>query len=218
MPRRSAADAAQTRSEVLRAARKLFADKGYAATTTGEIAEAAGVTVGALFHHFEGKPGLFRSVFEELEAEMDARVRDVAGPEGGLEAFLLGFRTYLEFARRQDFHRIVMVEGPVVLGESEWHKVEVRRGAATLMEGLESLVEEGVIEDRPRGPLGLLLLGAMSESGFMMARGGTKRDIDDLVDAMRYLLTPHVRQKTVAKKRVVAATPSKQGGKKSVDR
>ncbi len=75
MARRTAADAARTRTDILAAARRLFTEHGYSATTTGEIAEAAGVTVGALFHHFEGKPGLFRSVFEQLEGELDAKVR-----------------------------------------------------------------------------------------------------------------------------------------------
>lgn len=204
MPRRSAADAAVTRSDILRAGRKLFAARGYAATTTGEIAKAAGVTAGALFHHFEGKLGLFRSVFEDLEAELDAHVRATAGEVGGLETFLEGFRAYLEFAKRRDFHRIVMLEGPVVLGEAEWHAIEVRRGATMLMEGLENLVAVGVIEDRPRRPLGLLLLGAMSEAGFEVARRGSARELDGLVDAMRYLLTPHMGKRT---RTVASPTP-----------
>jgi len=196
MPRRSAADAARTRVDILRAARRLFAEQGYAATTTADIARAAGVTVGALFHHFDGKPALFRSVFESLELEMDAFVRETAGPlaTGGLETFLAGFRAYLEFAKRRDFHRIVMLEGPVVLGEEEWHAIDVRLGATTLMEGLELLVAEGVIEKRPLRPLALLLLGAMSEAGFTVARGGSRKDLDALVDAMRYLLTPTLKK------------------------
>lgn len=203
MARRTAADAAVTRSDILRAARRLFAARGFAATTTGEIAEAADVTVGALFHHFGDKTALFRNVFEEIEAELEAHVRASAGEVGGLEAFLLGFRAYLEFARRKDFHRIVLLEGPVVLGEAEWHAFDVRRGATTMMEGLESLVAEGVVEDRPRRPLGLLLIGAMSEAGFEVARKGSARDVDALVDAMRYLLTPHMKKQS---KRVATAT------------
>ena len=210
MPRRSAADAARTRKDILAAARKQFTERGYAATTTGELAEAAGVAVGALFRHFDGKPGLFRSVFEELESALDAHVRASAGGnrtleeflasapgrDRSLDVFLTGFRAFLEFARRKDFHRIVMLEGPVVLGETEWHAIEGRRGAATLMDGLEILIAEGVIEDRPRRPLALLLLGAMSEAGFEVARNGaSRRNIDGLVDALRYLLTPHLRSK-----------------------
>jgi hypothetical protein len=133
-------------------------------------------------------------VFEAIEAEMDAKVRaSVESELTGLDQFLMGFRAYLEYAKRRDFHRIVMLEGPVVLGEKEFHAIEVRRGATTLMEGIEALVAEGIIEDRPRRPLHLLLLGAMAEAGFEMARSGTKRDIDGLVDALRYLLSPHLR-------------------------
>ena len=205
MPKRTAADAAATKASILRAARKLFAARGFAATTTGEIAGAAGVTIGALFHHFGDKGALFRSVFEELEVELDAHVRETAGEQDGLETFLLGFRAFLEFARRKDFHRIVMLEGPVVLGENEWHAIEQRRAASTMMEGLELLIAEGVVEDRPRRPLGLLLLGAMGEAGFDVARKGSARDIDGLVDAMRYLLTPHMGKAPKA-----VATPTRR--------
>ena len=207
MPRRSAADAARTRADILKAARKQFAARGFAATTTGEIAETAGVTVGALFHHFGDKAALFRTVFEGLELDLDAYVREQAGEVGevgSLETFLKGFRAYLEFAKRRDFHRIVMLEGPVVLGEADWHAIEVRRGATTMMEGLERLIAEGVIEDQPRRPLGLLLLGAMSEAGFEVARKGSAGDLDALVDAMRYLLTPHMGKRSRAVARPTA--------------
>lgn len=194
MARRSAADAAQTRSDILAAARALFAENGYAATTTGQIADAAGVTVGALFHHFDGKPGLFRDVFEQIQSELEATIRAAAEPAGEvLEAFLLGFRSYLEFARRREFYRIVMLEGPAVLGQAEWHTLDMSRGAATLMEGLEALVAEGVIEKRPLRPLALLLLGATIEAGLEAARGASPSDLDAMVEAMRYLLTPHLR-------------------------
>lgn len=214
MARRSAADAAATRTAILRAARTLFTAQGFTATTTAEIAEAANVTAGALFHHFKDKPGLFRSVFEDLENELDAHVRFTTGEIGGLESFLTGFRAYLEFAKRRDFHRIVMLEGPVILGETEWHAIELRPAATMLMEGLETLVAEGVIDDRPRRPLGLLILGAMSEAGFEVARRGTRRDIDELVEAMRYLLTAH---QGPGKESVSAPTSRKRGREKSVD-
>lgn len=204
MARRSAADAARTRADILTAARRLFAEQGYAATTTGQIAEAAGVTVGALFHHFDGKPGLFRTVFAEIDAELEVTIREAAEKVGGaavgIEAFLAGFRAYLEFARRREFYRIMMREGPVVLGEDEPHALDARRGAAALVEGLELLVAEGVIEDRPIRPLALLLFGSTVEAGLEAARGAGPADLDALVEAMRYLLRPHLR--------VPAPTPS----------
>ena len=190
MARRSAVDAARTRGIILAAARRLFAENGFAATTTAAVAAESGVTVGALFHHFGDKAGLFRRVFEEVERDLEDHIRRTADPAGGLEAFLDGFRAYLLFARRPDFHRIVLLEGPAVMGEAEWHAIDIRRGAATLMEGLEALVAEGVVEDRPLRPLGLLLLGAMTEAGHEVARGTARRQVDELVEAMRYLLAP----------------------------
>lgn len=190
MARRSAVDAARTRGIILAAARRLFAEHGFAATTTAAVAAESGVTVGALFHHFGDKAGLFRRVFEAVENDLEEHIRRAADPAGGLEAFLDGFRAYLLFARRADFHRIVLLEGPAVMGEAEWHAIDIRRGAATLMEGLEALVAEGVVEDRPLRPLGLLLLGAMTEAGHEVARGTSRRQVDELVEAMRYLLAP----------------------------
>lgn len=214
MARRSAADAAQTRVDILAAARLLFAEHGYAATTTGQIAEAAGVTVGALFHHFDGKAGLFRTVFGQIEDELEAAIRKAAEKAGGaamgVETFLAGFRAYLEFARRREFYRIVMLEGPVVLGEAEWHALDARRGAAALVEGLEALVAGGIIEDRPIRPLALLLLGATVEAGLEAARGAGPGDLDALVEAMRYLLTPHLRKPPGPRRAAAAPSPAKK--------
>lgn len=214
MARRSAADAAQTRVDILAAARRLFAENGYASTTTGQIAETAGVTVGALFHHFDGKPGLFRTVFGQIEGELEATIREAAEKAGGsamgVENFLAGFRAYLEFARRREFYRIVMLEGPVVLGEAEWHALDARRGAAALVEGLEALVAGGILEDRPIRPLALLLLGATVEAGLEAARGVGSRELDELVEAMRYLLTPHLRRSPAPPREPRTPSPAKK--------
>lgn len=171
MPRRSAAVAAQTRAGILAAARELFTERGYAATTTAEIAARAGVTVGALFHHFEGKLDLFRAVFRELDEELDAHARASARRERGLEALLAGFRAFLEFARRPDYHRIVMVDGPAVLGDAGWHQTDSERGLRTVSRGVEGLIAAGAIPPQPVTPLAVLLLGAMDGAGFAIARG-----------------------------------------------
>ena len=78
MARRTAEAAAQTRADIVSAARALFAQSGYAATTTAEVAARAGVTIGAVFHHFKGKADLFAAVFDELDREMDAYARERA--------------------------------------------------------------------------------------------------------------------------------------------
>lgn len=189
LARRTAEAAAQTRADIVSAARALFAQNGYAATTTAEVAARAGVTIGAVFHHFKGKADLFAAVFDELDDEMDAYARARAQKVGGgLKGFLEGFRAFLEFARNQDYHRIVLVEGAVVLGDTGWHKRDMLRGLGTVTRAVEGLIAAGEIPVQPVKPLAILLLGAMNESGFALARGEAGVTINGCVVALERLL------------------------------
>lgn len=169
----------------------MFARQGYAATSAREISAAAGVTIGALFHHFGSKLGLFESVFEALEMDLDANAKAASSPERGLgplEAFLAGVRLSLDFAERRDFHRIVFVEGPAVFGEDKWREIDARLGLKTVMRGTKALMAAGIIAERPVKPLAILLMGAMNAAGFAIARGEDGIDKDGLVDALGSLL------------------------------
>lgn len=191
MPKRNAKDAAQTRADILANAQELFARQGYAATSAREISAAAGVTVGAMFHHFESKFNLFECVFESLEKKLDANARAASRPEHGLgplEAFLAGVRQSLDFAEQRDFHRIVFVEAPAVFGEDKWREIDARLGLKTVMRGVQALMAAGVISERPVKPMAILLMGAMNAAGFAIARGEDNVDKDGLVDALRALI------------------------------
>ena len=161
MPKRTAEDAAQTRTNILGKARELFAEKGYAGTSAREISAAAGVTVGAMFHHFDSKLALFQNVFEDLEIEMDAHAKAASRPERGLgilEAFLAGVRISLDFAERPDFHRIVLIEAPAVFGEDKWREVDARLGLKTVIAGTRALMAAGFIAEQPVKPIAILLM------------------------------------------------------------
>ena len=191
MPKRNAKDAAQTRTDILAKAQDLFARQGYAATSAREISAAAGVTIGAMFHHFDSKQHLFECVFEALEMELDTNARAASSPDLGLsvlETFLSGVRLSLDFAERRDFHRIVFVEAPVVFGEDKWREIDARLGLKTVMRGTQALMAAGVIADAPVKPMGILLMGAMNAAGFAIARGEDGIDKDALIDALRTLL------------------------------
>lgn len=191
MPKRNAKDAAQTRADILAKARDLFARQGYAATSAREISAAAGVTVGAMFHHFDSKLHLFECVFEAMEMELDARARTASNPEiglGPLETFLAGVRRSLDFAEQSDFHRIVFVEAPAVFGEDKWREIDARLGLRTVMNGTKALMAAGVIVEGPVKPAAILLMGAMNAAGFALARGEVGTDKEGLVDALRSLL------------------------------
>jgi AcrR family transcriptional regulator len=192
MAKRTAEDAAQTRANILGKAKTLFATKGYAGTSAREISAAAGVTVGAMFHHFESKLALFQNVFEDLELDMDAHAKAASRPElglGVLDAFLAGVRISLDFAERPDFHRIVFIEAPAVFGEDKWREVDTRLGLKTVMAGTRALMAAGFIAEQPVKPIAILLMGAMNAAGFALARGEGEVDKDALVGALRLLIT-----------------------------
>lgn len=191
MARRSAADAAATRARILDAARRRFAADGYAGAPARDIAAEAGVTVGALFHHFGSKAGLFRAVFEQLLGELNdaalASFRD-AKSEDPLDAMIASFGVALGFAEKPDFHRIVTVDGPGVLGAEEWRAIDSRMGLQTVAGGLAMLKAKGRVDDFPTMPLAVLVMGAMNNSGFALARGEKGVDVDSLQQAFRRLI------------------------------
>ena len=169
----------------------MFASQGYASTSAREISAAAGVTVGAMFHHFDSKLDLFQHVFESLELELDSHAKAASNPAlglGTLETFLAGVRTSLDFAERNEFHRIVFVEAPAVFGEEKWREVDSRLGLKTVMAGARALMAAGLIAEQPVKPIAVLLMGAMNGAGFAIARGEDGVDKDGLVNALRLLL------------------------------
>jgi len=173
LARRTASEAAATRESILGAARELFTEKGFADTTLEEVVARVGVTKGALYHHFGDKRRLFLAVFEELEKELDATARGgaaaaVAG--GPRAAFRAGCRAYLDFALRPDFLRIALTDGPAVLG-AEGVALDARIGLPTVEGAVRGLTAVGLLEPQPSKPLALLLLGALNEAGFALARG-----------------------------------------------
>ena len=131
MPRRAATDGGgtdppatlrsqhveATRHAVLAAARSLFGQKGYAQTSVDEIAAAARVTKGAVYHHFAGKVALFRAVYAEVEAEAQARTAEAVDPNGSpIDQIVAGVNAYLDVALDAEIQRITLVDGPAVLG------------------------------------------------------------------------------------------------------
>lgn len=170
--RRTAAEAEQTRKSVLKAARESFAAHGFAGTSTTAITAAAGVTRGALYHHFTDKTDLFRSVFVEIEHELNETVLAAALAESDLlGAFVAGCAAWLDFAVRPDYQRIAVVEAPAVLGAAEWHAIDAGIGLASMEAGLAALAQEGVLPRRPSRALAVLLFGALTDAGLALARG-----------------------------------------------
>jgi AcrR family transcriptional regulator len=127
-----------TRLALLDAARALFVGKGYGDTSTPEIAVAAGITRGALYHHFVDKRDLFRQVLQR-ESQAVAADIEAAAPEqlSPREALLEGSKAYLNAMTAPGRTRLLLIDGPAVLGMEEIMALDDTTSAASLRQGLE---------------------------------------------------------------------------------
>ncbi len=173
MAKRTSAQAAETREAILAAARTLFTSDGYASTSLAVIVEKAGVSKGALFHHFDNKEHLFLEVWKLLQIEMDAAARQAAitsrSKTDPYAAFLAGCRVYLDWSARQDYQRIVLVDGPAVLGMARWHKLDFELGSETMTRATEYLSRQGHFPMHLARPAAIMLQGALNAVGFALS-------------------------------------------------
>ncbi|MDQ0465460.1 AcrR family transcriptional regulator [Caulobacter ginsengisoli] len=160
-----------TRGAVMAAARRLFASQGFAETSIEEILGQAGVTRGALYHHFNGKAAIFLAVFETLEAELADRVTAAASgaadPWGGLMA---GCQAFLEACLDPEIRRISLLDAPSVLGLDEVRRIEGLYTLARLRAGLRACATAGEIDSDGVDMLAHLLLGALAQAGTAIAQ------------------------------------------------
>lgn len=162
-----------TRSALMAAARRLFTERGYDAVGTEEIVRAAGVTRGALYHHFGGKAELLEAVYERLEAESTERVaRVVLGSEleSPLEAMKAGIEAFLDECAEPELQRIALHDAPAVLGWDRWREIAAANGLGLIEASLGAAVEAGEIRPLPVRPMAHLLLGALDEAAMLVAR------------------------------------------------
>jgi AcrR family transcriptional regulator len=185
-----------TRLALLDASHALFVGRGYAATSTPEICAAAGVTRGALYHHFGDKADLFRAVFSDLETELNERVTAQAlAHDDPAAAFVAGCRAWMDFAARTDYRRIAVVDAPAVLGHEEGHAVDASIGLASMQGGLKALHRAGVLAERPDRALATVLFGALTEAGLAAARGDGEPDelFGAFLELVKHLARPGAR-------------------------
>ena len=162
---------AATTALLLDAARELFAKKGYADTATEDILNAAGVTRGALYHHFDSKAALFRAVFEKEEAVLTARLVKVAQAQADARSALhAGCRAFLEACLDPVVQRIVLRDARAVLSLDEMREIESRYTLAALRNGLKSVIASDTMVERSPEMLAHMILGALSEAAMAIAR------------------------------------------------
>jgi AcrR family transcriptional regulator len=170
---RRAEHASDTRTALLTAARHLFATEGYDGTGTERIVAEARVTRGALYHHFRDKADLFRAVMEEAAGDVARQLIGAqldAGSRSPLDDVQAGVSAFLDVCVGGDFQRIVLIDGPRVLGDDAWDQLVERYGRSLLEEWLTRAVTAGEIEPVPVRSLVRLLIAMLTEASLAIAR------------------------------------------------
>jgi len=159
-----------TRGALLRVARELFGQRGYANVGTEEIVERAGVTRGALYHHFNGKRELFAAVHEQLEQEIVTGIAGLMGEVADpVEMLRAGLVAFLDVCTDRPLIQISMVDAPIVLGWAAWRETGERYGLGLITAALAGGMDAGLLRRQQVRPLALVLLGAIDEAALYIA-------------------------------------------------
>ncbi len=153
-----------TQATLIKGGRRAFLENGYAGTSTPALAKATGVSRGALYHHYADKKALFQAVVESIQTDVFNAIEDRAvAAHDPIEGLKLGSRAFLEEASKPEFVRIVMMDGPSVLGLEEWRAIERKTGVQSLIEGLAYAVDQNAIDIPSVEIMASLLSGALNE-------------------------------------------------------
>lgn len=185
-----------TRAALMAAARALFIEKSYAETATPEIVAAAGVTRGALYHHFADKQALFSAVVEQEAAEVAAEIEH-ATPESASprQALLDGGRAFLLAMATPGRSRLLLLDGPAVLGRAAMDAIDARHSARTLREGLEAAMREGGMKPAPLDAMTALLSAAFDRAALSIESGAAQVDFMETLGALIDGLFPPSKQR-----------------------
>lgn len=188
MARRTRAEMEETRALLISTARRVFCECGYAETSMDDLTAQAGLTRGALYHHFGDKQGLLAAVVAQIDGEMDARLQAISDTATDpWEGFTGRCHAYLEMAQEAEIQRIVLLDAPSVLGIA--YGDSQQQCVTSLLGLLEALIEAGLVRKVDAHALSVMIQGSLAEAAFWIAReeGGTGR-LDQAKSALDVLL------------------------------
>ncbi|AOS94214.1 TetR/AcrR family transcriptional regulator [Mycobacterium intracellulare] len=186
---------AATREALIAAARKLWGLRGYAAVGTPEIASAAGVTRGAMYHQFADKAALFREVVEVVEQDVMARMAVVVAESGAATptaAVRGAVDAWLEVSADPEVRQLILLDAPSVLGWAAFRDVAQRYSLGMTEQMLTEAIRAGELAEQPVRPLAHVLIGALDEAAMVIAtaddpdrtRDETREVLHRLIDGM----------------------------------
>ncbi|WP_040791564.1 TetR/AcrR family transcriptional regulator [Nocardia paucivorans] len=167
---RRAEYAEATRSALLETARRLFIEQRYSELSADEIARAARLTRGAVYHHFGGKQGLFEAVFEQVEQELTERLTSAIGEPGdSWDTTVRALNVFLDECTDVAYQRIVLQEGPFALGWDRWRELDERYTLGLIGRAVDRLVREGVFRPRSTELTVRAIYGLLTELAWSLA-------------------------------------------------
>ncbi len=172
---RQAENSAATRNALLKIARKLFAERGYADTATEEVVRRARVTRGALYHHFKDKQDLFKAVLHAEQLRLAAISAEAASKEPDpWRAMLLATDAFMDACLDPAVQQIVLIDAPAVLGAEGWRESDQSYYLAGVKAGIQASIDAGIIAPQPVDALAHIILGSMNEAALLIARAADK--------------------------------------------
>ena len=194
---------ASTKRALVDVATELFTERGYAGTSLDEIVGGARVTKGALYHHFSGKQALFEAVFEKVEAEASKTIhKAVRGNDDPWEKSMSGLRKFLEVVQEPGYRRIVIQEGPAVLGYERYREQEERSTFGIVQEIVASVLESYALEPSMVETFSRVFFGAMSAAGSAVSSAEDPRRASAEVEAAITFILAGLRQQAESGERL----------------
>ena len=182
-----------TRAALMAAGRTLFTERGFAGAGREEIVERAGLTRGALYHHFASKEELFAAVYEAVESDLcDAVIAAAAGSSDPVDGLRLGAFAFLDAAASPEVRRIVLLDGPAVLAVEVQHEIAQRYGLGLVREALRAADAAGRLVVGPVDLLAPVLLAALHEAATLVADGADDDGIRAVVESLLKAITTPV--------------------------
>jgi AcrR family transcriptional regulator len=195
MARTQAERSAATQQALINAARRLWGERGYAEVSTPEIAEAAGVTRGAMYHQYADKAALFRAVIEAMDRELEERIEAAviaAQPKTPADTMHAMAGAWLDIAAEPEIRQLMLLDAPSVIGWAEYREMSQEGSIEKAEELLKAAIEAGQLRPQPLRPLALVVFGALDEAAMYIAsaedptqaREDVRTLIRDLIDGL----------------------------------
>jgi AcrR family transcriptional regulator len=195
MSRTQAERSAATRQALEAAARRLWGERGYAEVSTPEIAEAAGVTRGAMYHQFPDKIALFVAVLEAVESEVIGRLLAAVGaaqPKTPADALHAAADAWLDIASEPEVRQLVLLDAPSILGWAGFREISLRYGLGMTEQLLSTAIEAGQLKPQPVRSLATVMIGALDEAAMSIANAedrdhekeSVRAVVHDLIDGL----------------------------------